>query len=171
LGRIAHAALTALVVIAVAMVVGGCRRSDHPKVTAAAKSRFVNSADEICSEHLQAMLSLLGRQERGNQWRRGATRNEGIYRIMATSIQRLEELGTAPDPHGDAFRSYVKTLKARASLYRLAGVAELHRDAVFALQMEKRVAQIDSVGDGYAQSYGLRICGIGAREATKGLGA
>jgi len=161
--------MTALAVIALAIAVSGCRRSHHQD--SVAKNRFVNSADEICGEHLQAMLTLLGSEQHGNQWRQQATRNESIYRIMATSIQRLEGLGTAPDPHGEAFGSYVKTLKARASLYRLAGVADLHRDGVFAVRMERRVAQIDTLGDGYAQSYGLRICGIGARDATKGLGA
>ena len=90
---------------------------------------------------------------------------------MSTSISGLEGLGRAPDPSGDAFRGYVKTLKARASLYRLAGVAEAHRDAEFAVQMQRRVDQIDALGDGYAHGYGLRICGIGARDATKGLGA
>jgi hypothetical protein len=161
--------MAALAVVVLTVAVTGCRKSHHSD--SAAKNRFVNSADEICAEHLQATLELLGRQEPGNQWRQEAARNEGIYRILATSIARLEGLGTAPNPRGDAFRSYVKTLKARASLYRLAEVAELHRDAPFALQMQRRVDQIDSVGDGYAQSYGLRICGIGAREATKGLGA
>jgi hypothetical protein len=147
----------------------GC--GGHHDPSSQAKNRFVNSADEICAQHLQATLELLGREERGNEWRRQATRNEGIFRILATSIQRLEGLGAAPDPHGDAFRSYVKTLKARASLYRLEGVADLHRDGLTAVQMERRVAEIDTLGDGYAQSYGLRICGIGAQQATKGLGA
>jgi hypothetical protein len=156
--------------VGIALALAGCGGAQHHG-SAPAKNRFVNSADEICAEHLQATLELLGRQERGSQWRRQATRNEGIYRILATSIQRLEGLGAAPNPGGDAFRSYVKTLKARASLYRIAGVADLHRDAVVASRMERRVGQIDSVGDGYAQSYGLRICGIGAKQATQGLGA
>lgn len=135
------------------------------------KNRFVNSADQICAQHLGATLQFLGHSEQGGRWRREAARNEGIFQIMSGSIQRLEALGNAPGPHGDAFRSYVKTLKARASLYRIAGVADLHRDAATAGQMERRVSQIDSVGDGYAQSYGLRICGIGAQQATQGLGA
>jgi hypothetical protein len=162
--------MAVLAVVLLAVAVSGCRKTQH-HASVAMKNRFVNSADEICAEHLQATLALLGRQESGNQWRRGAQRNEGIYRIIAVSVQRLEGLGAAPDPRGDAFRSYVKTLKARASLYRLEGVAELHRDAVFAVRLERRVAQIDTMGDGYAQRYGLRICGIGAKEATKGLGA
>jgi hypothetical protein len=161
--------IAALVVVALGAAVSGCRKSHHDQP--GTKNRFVNSADQICAQHLQATLALLAREETGNQWRRGAVRNEGLFRIIATSVQRLEGLGTAPNPHGEAFRSYVKTLKARASLYRLEGVADLHRDAVFAVRMERRVAQIDTLGDGYAQSYGLRICGIGARDATKGLGA
>jgi hypothetical protein len=131
----------------------------------------VNSADQICAQHLEATLALLGRNGRGTNFRQDAARNEGIYQILASSIQRLEALGTAPDPRGESFRSYVKTLKARASLYRIAGVADLHHDAVVAAQMVQRVGEIDTLGDGYAQRYGLRICGIGAKQATQGLGA
>ena len=131
----------------------------------------MNSADQICAQHLEATLDFLRRQKLSHSWRLQAARNEGIYQIIATSIQRLEALGTAPDPQGDSFRSYVKTLKAHASLYRIEGVADLHHDLVTAAQMERRVGEIDSVGDGYAQRYGLRICGIGAKQATQGLGA
>jgi hypothetical protein len=135
------------------------------------KEQFVNSADRICADHLQAVLDWLGQPQSGTNYQRLATQDEGIFRIMSTSISRLEALGRPPDPAGDAFRGYVKTLKARATLYRLAGVAELHRDAVFAVRMQRKVDEIDTLGDGYAHSYGLRICGIGARDATKGLGA
>ena len=152
------------------LLLGGCGGA-HKAGSAAAKNRFVNSADEICSQHLEATLAFLGRQSVSESFRSQAARNEGIYRIIATSIQRLEALGTAPDPAGDSFRSYVKTLKARASLYRIEGVADLHHDLATAAQMERRVGEIDSLGDGYAQKYGLRICGIGAKQATQGLGA
>ena len=159
--------------VAAALLLAGCAGGHATRSTATgeAKDRFVNSADQICAQHLEATLALLGRDERGSEWRRQATRNEGIYEILATSIQRLEALGAAPDPRGSAFRSYVKTLKARASLYRIEGVADLHHDLVTAAQMERRVGEIDSLGDGYAQRYGLRICGIGAKQATQGLGA
>ena len=131
----------------------------------------MNSADQICAQHLEATLAFLGRQSVSDSFRSQATRNEGIYEILATSIQRLEALGTAPEPQGDLFRNYVKTLKARASLYRIEGVADMHHDLVTAAQMERRVGEIDTLGDGYAQKYGLRICGIGAKQATQGLGA
>ena len=158
----------ALVALAAVLTVAGCG-SHHSKGTGV-KNGFVYSADEICADHLQAMLSWLDQPRAGDSYRQAATEDEGIYRIIAGSVERLENLGPAPDPQGDAFRGYVKTLKARASLYRLAGVAELHRDGLFAIRMERRVSQIDVLGDGYAHRYGLRICGIGAREATKGLG-
>jgi hypothetical protein len=158
-------------VAAVVLLLAGCS-GGHSKSSAAAdpKNQFVNSADQICAQHLEATLDFLRRQKLSASFRVQAARNEGIYEIIATSIQRLEALGTAPDPQGDSFRSYVKTLKARASLYRIAGVADLHHDPVTAAQMERRVGEIDSVGDGYAQRYGLRICGIGAKQATQGLG-
>jgi hypothetical protein len=160
-------------VAAAALLLAGCA-GGHARSstgTGEAKNRFVNSADQICAQHLEATLDFLRRQKLSESWRLQAARNEGIYQIIATSIQRLEALGTAPDPQGDSFRSYVKTLKARASLYRIEGVADLHHDLVTAAQMERRVGEIDSVGDGYAQRYGLRICGIGAKQATQGLGA
>ena len=169
--RIAYAGTALLAVLALALAVTGCGKSGRAHSDPNVKTRFISSADEICAEHLQATLRFLGQTQRGSQWRQDATRNEGIYQIIASSIRRLEGLGTAPDPRGDAFRSYVKTLKARASAYRLAEVADLHRDGVFALKMQQRVAEIDSVGDGYAHRYGLRICGIGAKQATQGLGA
>jgi hypothetical protein len=162
---------TGLAAMAVVLALAGCSVGHSRNDASDARNRFVNSADQICAQHLEATLALLGREEHGSEWRRQATRNEGIYEILATSIQRLEALGTAPDPQGDAFRSYVKTLKARASLYRIAGVADLHRDAVMAARMEQRVGEIDTLGDGYAQKYGLRICGIGAQKATEGLGS
>jgi hypothetical protein len=151
------------------LLLAGCSGA-HRGSSSEAKNRFVNSADEICAQHLEATLAFLGRQTLSDSFRSEAERNEGIYQIIATSIQRLEALGTAPDPAGDSFRSYVKTLKARASLYRIEGVADLHHDPVTAAQMERRVGEIDTLGDGYAQRYGLRICGIGAKQATQGLG-
>jgi hypothetical protein len=158
-------------VVTAVLLLAGCAGGHSKSSTGEVKNHFVNSADQICAQHLEATLAFLGRQKLTASLRSQAVRNEGIYEIMATSIQRLEALGAAPDPHGDSFRSYVKTLKARASLYRIAGVADLHHDPVTAAQMERRVGEIDSVGDGYAQSYGLRICGIGAKQATQGLGA
>jgi len=152
-------------------LLAGCSGGHRGGDAAQTKNRFVNSADQICAQHLEATLAFLGRQQVTDSFRSQAQRNEGIYQILATSIQRLEALGTAPDPAGDSFRSYVRTLKARASLYRIEGVADLHHDPVTAAQMERRVGEIDTLGDGYAQRYGLRICGIGAKQATQGLGA
>jgi hypothetical protein len=166
MGRTRYAALAALALV---LAVTSCSPRSHHR--SGVKEQFVNSADQICADHLSAVLDWLGQPRTGSSYRRLATQDEGIFRIMSASIGRLEQLGPAPGPAGDAFGGYVKTLKARASLYRLAGVAELHRDALFAAQMQRRVDQIDTLGDGYAHSYGLRICGIGARDATKGLGA
>jgi hypothetical protein len=165
MGRTRYAAVAALALL---LALTSCSPRSHR--SSAAKEQFVNSADQICADHLGEVLDWLGQPQAGSTYRRLAIQDEGIFRIMSESIQRLEGLGTAPGPAGDAFRGYVKTLKARASLYRLAGVAELHRDVMFVLQMQRRVDQIDALGDGYAHSYGLRICGIGARDATKGLG-
>ena len=168
MGRTRYAAVAALALV---LALTSCSPRSHDHSRPGVKDEFVNSADRICADHLTAVLDWLGRQQSGSTYQQLATQDEGIFRIMSTSIRRLEQLGPAPDPAGNAFRGYVKTLKARASLYRLAGVAELHRDPVFAVQMQRRVDQIDVLGDGYAHSYGLRICGIGARDATKGLGA
>jgi hypothetical protein len=131
------------------------------------KGMFVSAADQVCAAHVRAVMSWLDQPVTGAAWRQQATQDEGIYEIMDRSIGRLEGLGPAPGPRGDAFAGYVKTLKARASLYRLTSMAFLDRDTVFALQLENRIQQIDSQGDQYAHDYGLRICGTGVKDLAK----
>lgn len=133
----------------------------------AAKGRFVAAADQICASHVKAVMSWLDQPGAGAAWQQQATQDEGIYEIIDRSIQRLQGLGPAPGPQGNAFGGYVKTLKARASLYRLTSVAFLNRDTVFALRLENRISDIDAQGDRYAHSYGLRICGTGVHDVAK----
>jgi hypothetical protein len=90
---------------------------------------------------------------------------------MRRSIASLEGLGPAPNPGREAFTGYVKTMKARAALYRLTSVAFQHHDTVTALGFEKRVGEIDSQGDAYAHSYGLHICGSGLPDLAKAFDA
>ena len=103
----------------------------------------------------------------GAPWQQQAAQDEGLYEIIDRSIQRLEALGPPPEPRAAAFGGYVKTMKARASLYRLTSIAFLKRDTVFALQLENRITQIDGQGDQYAHTYGLRVCGSGLRDLAK----
>ena len=104
-------------------------------------------------------------------WRQQASQDEGLYEIIDTSIKRLRSLGPPPGPHGAAFDGYVKTLKARAALYRLTSVAFLNRDTIFALRLENRIKSIDAQGDALAHSYGLHVCGTGLRDLAKAFNA
>jgi hypothetical protein len=136
-----------------------------------AKGRFVSAADQVCAKHLRAVMTFLGQSEPGSLPQQDAAQDEGIYQIMAGSIQRLEGLGPAPGPHGEAFAGYVKTLKARASLYRLTSIAFLKQDTVFALRLENRITDIDHQGDRFAHRYGLRICGTGLPDLKRAFDA
>src|SRR5215467_13516285 len=77
------------------------------------KGMFVTAADQVCAAHVRAVMSWLDQPAAGAAWQQQATQDEGIYEIMDRSIQRLDGLGPAPGPRGDAFADYVKTLKAR----------------------------------------------------------
>src|SRR5262249_34098543 len=130
-----------VVLFALMLVAVGCGKGS--KAEGPAKSRFVNAADQVCLAHVRAMRARLEPAGSGAAWQQQAVQDEGIYEIMDRSIQRLEGLGPAPGPNGDSFGGYLKTLKARASLYRLTSVAFMNRDTVFALRLEKRIGQID----------------------------
>jgi hypothetical protein len=153
------------VVCALVLVATGCGKSGSANDST--KGRFVTAADQVCAAHVRAMMSWLDAPGSGAAWQRQAVQDEGIYEIMDRSIQRLSGLGPAPGPRGESFGGYLKTLKARASLYRLTSVAFTKRDTVFALQLEKRIDQIDAQGDQYAHDYGLRICGTGVKDLAK----
>jgi len=135
------------------------------------KGQFVTAADQVCANHLRSVMAFLDQPQPGASWQQQATQDEGIYQIMAGSIGRLEGLGPAPEPRGASFAGYVKTLKARASLYRLTSIAFLHRNTVFALQLEDRIAHIDTQGDRFAHDYGLRICGSGLPDLKRAFDA
>jgi hypothetical protein len=145
---------------------GGAKDSGGP-----AKRAFVTGADDVCKAHVRAVMNWLVQPQQGPSWQQNATQNEGLYEIIDSSIRRLESLGPAPDPHGEAFDGYLGTLKARAALYRLTSVAFLKRDTVFALRLETRIGQIDSQGDHYAHTYGLRVCGTGLKDVAKAFNA
>jgi hypothetical protein len=135
--------------------------------TDSSKARFTFTADRICARHLETVLAWLEQPRTGDSWQRRAAQDQGIYRIMRHTIQRLETLGPPPGPTAGAFAEYVKTLKARAALYRLTSMAELQRDRLIAVRLQRRVDQIDSVGDHDAHRYGLRICGASPRDLPK----
>jgi hypothetical protein len=141
---------------------GGAKDGGGP-----AKRAFVAGADNVCKAHVRAVMNWLVQPQEGPSWQQNARQDEGLYEIIDASIQRLESLGPAPDPHGEAFNGYMGTLKARASLYRLTSVAFLKRDTVFALRLENRIGQIDSQGDHFAHTYGLRVCGTGLKDVAK----
>lgn len=145
---------------------GGTRNAGNP-----AKGGFIAGADEVCADHLRAMMTWLNQRQAGPDWRQQAAQDEGVYEIMARSIRSLEGLGPAPGPGMQAFAGYLKTLKARASLFRLTSVAFQRRDTVSALGFERRVKEIDAQGDRYAHSYGLRICGSGLPDLAKAFDA
>ena len=162
-----------LLVAACALVValGGCGGGGEKSSTSPAKGGFITGADDVCAMHLRAVMSWLNQPQAGPTWRQQAAQDEGIYQIMNRSIHSLEALGPAPGPGVQSFAGYVKTLKARASLFRLTGVAFQHRDTVSALGFERRVKEIDAQGDRFAHSYGLRICGTGLPDVAKAFDA
>jgi hypothetical protein len=163
-------------VVSLLLTLAGCgqvRDQNGPAKTAltdSAKAGFTVAADRICGEHLETVLVWLGRPLSGPGWHQRAAQDEGIYRIIGITIQRLDTLGPPPGPAAGAFAGYVKTLKARAALYRLASIAELRRDRLFAVKLQRRVGQIDGIGDRDAHRYGLRICGARPGDLAKALG-
>lgn len=162
-----------LVLLAVGWVLfalAGCGQA-HDKHRAAVgphtnstKAEFILAADEICTRHLGTALAWLGKRPTGSVWQQRAIQDEGIYRIIAATITRLQGLGSPPGPMADAFTGYVKTLKARAVLYRLISIADQRHDPSSAARLQQRVVQIDLIGDRDADRYGLRICGSGPRD-------
>lgn len=135
----------------------------------AAKNSFLSAADRICATHARTVMDWLVQPRSGNLWQQAAATDEGIYEIISTTIGRLESLGRAPGPDSGAFNGYVSTLRARASLYMLMRIANEKRDDVVLLRFQRRVNQIDSVGDRNAHRYGLQICGTGAKDFAKAL--
>jgi hypothetical protein len=117
------------------------------------------------------MVSWLDQPGRGTASEQQAVQDEGVYEIMSRSIQRLDALGPAPEPRGDSFAGYVKTLKARAALYKLTSLAFGDRNTLFALRLEKRINSIDAQGDRYAHTYGLQICGTGLQDLSRAFKA
>lgn len=132
--------------------------------TAAAKAGLIVAADRICARHLDTVLAWLEKPQTGDVWHQRASQNEGISRIIAATITRLQRLGPPPGPRAEAFAAYLKTLKARAVLYRLIAIADLQRDRSFAALLQRRAVQIDTIGDRDARRYGLRTCGAGSRD-------
>jgi hypothetical protein len=128
------------------------------------KAGFIVAADRICAHHLDTVLAWLETPQTGSAWHQRATEDQGIYRIVAATITRLQGLGSPPGPTAEAFADYVKTLKARAVLYRLTSMADQRRDRSFAARLQQRVVQIDMIGDRDAHRYGLLICGSGPRD-------
>jgi hypothetical protein len=131
------------------------------------KADFVAAADRICDAHLQTVFAWLERLPTSRGWQRLAVRDAGIYRIIAGTVQRLEALGPAPGAHAGAFIEYVRTLKARAALYRLTNMADRQRHRAFLRRLHRAVKEIDSIGDAAAHRYGLRICGAGLRDLAR----
>ena len=121
--------------------------------------------------HVRAVIAWLDEPRSGALWQQQASQDEGLYQIIDGSIKSLERLGPAPGPNGAAFAGYVKTMKARAALYRLTSAAFLNRDTIFALRLENRIRSIDARGDHYAHTYGLRICGTSLRDLAKAFNA
>jgi hypothetical protein len=162
--EIRAAALAALILVTVLSGCGGSGRAGS-----GAKNQFAAAADGICADHLQNVMDLLSNEPALASSRQQASQLEATYQILTGTIGRLEGLGAAPGPQAAAFGEYVKTLKARASLYRLEEEAFLHRDTRTALGMQRRITQIDTEGDGAARRYGLRVCGLTPVEAAKAL--
>jgi hypothetical protein len=152
------------VVIALALLASaGCGPAPHNQGDPA-KASFVLAADRICAEHFETVMSWIEQPRAGDAWQQVAVENEGLYQIIAHTVRRLTLLRRPPDPNGEVFLGYVKTLKARAVLFRLMSMADLKRDTEFALRLQRRVGEIDSIGDRDAHQYGLRICGTSARD-------
>jgi hypothetical protein len=161
-----------LVLLTVGLVLlglAGCGQGRHENSSTVAghadtsKAGFIVAADRICVRHLGAVLAWLETPQTGSAWQQRATEDEGIYRIIASTITRLQGLGPPPGPTAEAFADYVKTLEARAVLYRLTSIADQRRDRPFAARLQQRVVQIDTIGDRDAHRYGLVICGSGSR--------
>jgi hypothetical protein len=140
----------------------GCGSSRDRSVPA--KADFVAAADRICDLHLENVLAWLERSPARHGWQQLAVRDAGIYGIIAHTIQRLEALGRAPGPQSGAFSGYVRTLRARAVLYRLTSMADLQRDRLFLRRLHRALDEIDGVGDTVAHRYGLRTCGASLRD-------
>jgi hypothetical protein len=151
--RIGYAGAAVLVLLSLV----GCGSSRHR--SGPAKADFVVAADRICDSHLENVLTWLERLPGGRGWQQRSARDEGIYAIMGRTIQRLEALGPAPEPQAGSFTGYVRTLKARAALYRLTSMADLQRDRPFLRRLQRSLDEIDGIGDAAAHRYGLRICG------------
>jgi hypothetical protein len=151
------------------LTVAGCRASHGNG--GPAKANFVSAADRICSRHLQTVVDWLVQPRSGDLWQQAAVTNDGIFRIISTTIARLESLGHAPGPYAAAFDDYVGTLKARASLYMLLRIADQRREGDTVLQFQRRIDEIDALGDSKAHRYGLQICGTGGRDVAKSFSA
>jgi hypothetical protein len=158
LRRIRYAAVAVLTLLLL-VGCGSSRGKSDP-----GKPDFVLAADRICDSHLQAVFAWLERSSAGHRSQQPAVRDAGIYDIIAGTIQRMEALGPAPGPHASAFTGYVRTLKARAGLYRLISTADLSRDRPFLRRLHRALDEIDGVGDAAARRYGLRICGASLRD-------
>lgn len=158
------AGLAALLSLAVLSGCGGAKHAESGE-----KTHFARAADAICADHLQNVMDLLNSEPTLGSSRQQASELEATFQIISGTITRLEGLGTAPGPRAGAFADYVKTLKARASLFRLEEEATLHRDTRGALGMQRRITQIDTEGDGAARRYGLKVCGISPVDAAKAL--
>lgn len=155
---------------ALAAAVAGCGHSGSGG-GGGEKGGFVAAADRVCAAHLRSVMTWLDRPGSGAAWQQQAVQDEGIYEIMGRSIGRLEALGPAPGPNDAAFAGYVKTLKARASLYQLTSMAFEDRNTIFALQLEQRISSINASGDRYAHTYGLQICGTGIQDVGRAFKA
>ncbi len=161
-----------LLVLAVGLVLlgsAGCGRAQDetrsavPSHTESTKAAFIIAADGVCARHLGNVLAWLDTRQTGGVWQQRAAQNAGISRIIAGTITHLQRLGPAPGPVADAFAGYVKTLKARAALYRLTSIADQRHDPSFAARLQQRVVQIKVIGDRDAYRYGLHICGFATR--------
>jgi hypothetical protein len=157
--------VTGLAVLAVA----GCGRSHSDG--ASAKGSFVSAADRVCATHLKMVMDWMTQPRGGDLWQQQSAWDRGIYEITSNTIARLQSLGQAPDPHASAFDGYVGTLKARASLYMLMRIANDRHEGVVALRFQRRIYEIDALGDRRAHRYGLQICGSGAPDFAKALSA
>jgi hypothetical protein len=161
---------SALAVALAVLAVAGCGSAGNSG-GGSAKGGFVLAADRICAAHLRTVMEWLSQPRAGAPWHQQAVEDGGIFQIMSTTISRLESLGRAPGPSAGAFDGYVATMKARASLYMLMRIAEDRQDGVVALGFQRRIYQIDGLGDRRAHQYGLRICGTGLPDFGKALAA
>jgi hypothetical protein len=167
LPRAFHIRAAGLAAVISLAVLSGCGGAKHAE--SGTKTRFAAAADGICADHLQQVMNLLNNEPPLASSSQQASEMEATFQIISGTIGRLEALGAAPNPRAESFGDYVKTLKARASLYRLEEEAVLHRDTRTALVMQRRILQIDNRGDGAARRYGLKVCGISPVDAAKAL--